>query len=188
MTDDALHDRGKALEDKFFKDRDKELLKRLREDYASDTMHKALGAASGIDDAEVLKELHANGLTVENVTAISIVPLVAVAWADDKMEPNEIEAVLKACEQTGIQKDDPSYMMVRSWLATKPEPELLAAWKEYVKALSSSLDKTAYAQLKHSVMQRAKDVADSAGGFLGLGNKTSAVEQKVLDELQAAFD
>ena len=36
------------------------------------------------------------------------------------------------------------------------------------------------------MLDRARGVAESAGGFLGM-NKVSAAEQKVLDELASAF-
>ena len=57
------------------------------------------------------------------------------------------------------------------------------AWKNYMGALNESLDPVAFNQLKALVMRRAEDVAESAGGFLGLGNKVSDAERKVLDDL-----
>jgi hypothetical protein len=37
------------------------------------------------------------------------------------------------------------------------------------------------------VLDRPCGVAEVAGGFLGIGSKVSAPEQKVLDELASAF-
>ena len=37
-------------------------------------------------------------------------------------------------------------------------------------------------------MSRARGVAAATGGFVGLGNKISDVEQAVLDEIDAVFD
>jgi hypothetical protein len=43
------------------------------------------------------------------------------------------------------------------------------------------------ADFRSEILARTRAVASATGGFLGLG-KISRVEQKVLDELFAAFD
>ncbi len=187
MSNDPLHERGKALEDRFFQERDRKLLENLRREYQVRTTKEALSAASGITDDVVLDDLIASQITAETLTAISIVPLVAVAWADEKMEPREIDAVLKAAHDAGIERGTTSHEIVRSWLATKPGDELLQTWKDYISSLKSTLSNLALEQLKSSVLKRARSVAESAGGFLGFGNKVSAVEQKVLDDLESVF-
>ena len=75
------------------------------------------------------------------------------------------------------------YMMIRdsSWLIS------LESWKAYIGALKETLDGAALTQLKASILDRAEAVAKSAGGFLGLGNKVSDVERKVLDDLSNSF-
>ena len=54
-------------------------------------------------------------------------------------------------------------------------------------ALSAHLDQSSRGALKNELLGRARTVAEAAGGFLGLGNKISAEEARVLDELAAAF-
>jgi hypothetical protein len=41
--------------------------------------------------------------------------------------------------------------------------------------------------LRDAVLRQAREVAEAAGGFLGLGSKVSASEQAVLDDLARAF-
>ena len=50
----ALFERGKALEDRFFSDRDKELLKQLKQEMSQKDGREALSEASGISDDAVL--------------------------------------------------------------------------------------------------------------------------------------
>ncbi len=187
MNNDGLHERGKALEDNFFRERDRELLKRLREGTDSESKRSALTSACGIQDEKVLDELLERGISVENLVAISMVPLIMVAWADDIMEEAEIAAVLKAARGTGIEEGSGAHTMVESWLKEKPDDRLLDTWKDYIGGLRSILADGAFSQLKSSVMDRAHDVAASAGGFLGMGNKISAVEREVLDDLESVF-
>lgn len=184
---DSLHDRGKAMEDKFFAAKDSQLLEKMRKEMAAQESRKALEAASGLTDAAVLDSLAESGITPETLTAVALIPLVAVAWADKKMEPAEKTAILQAADAAGVKSGSASYATMEAWLQAQPSADLLETWKSYVGAMSTSLDSAAYSQLKTSVIERAEAVAESAGGFLGLVHKISDVERKVLDELANAF-
>ena len=63
----------------------------------------------------------------------------------------------------------------------------LATWKDYVRALAETMSAEDRRFFKGRVLDRARGVAEAAGGFLGIGSKVSAPEQKVLDELASAF-
>ena len=183
---DSLHDRGKVIEDLFFAENDKRLLDQMRAEMESKEQNAALSTASGITDEAVLKVLASSGITAETLTSLSLIPLVAVAWADKKMDPPEKEAILKAAGVVGIESGSAGYATMESWLNKQPGPELLAAWKAYIGSVKTTLDATAFGQLKTSIMGRAESVAESAGGFLGL-KTVSDVERKVLDDLAATF-
>ncbi|MGI9517492.1 MAG: hypothetical protein ACR2NP_10620 [Pirellulaceae bacterium] len=186
MTDDALQDRGKAIEDVFFRDVDQQLMEQMRAEMAADQDRTELAAATGIEDKEVINRLIDQGISAETLASVGLIPLIAVAWADDKMEPNERDAVLRAARESGIVEGHASYALVSGWLTHRPGDDFLQAWKDYVTALKQSLDATSLQQVQKSVIERAQRVANAAGGFLGLGS-TSAVEQRVIDELNAAF-
>lgn len=183
---DSLHERGKAMENSFFLQQDKELLEKLRAEMDAADKRDALAKASGLTDEGALNALIDNNVSPENVTALSLVPLVAVAWADKKMEDAEVSAILSAASEAGVNEGSASYQLLESWLRKQPGSELLEAWKSYVNALKSTLESAAFSQLGNSIMSRAENVANSAGGFLGLG-KTSDVERQVLDDLNKVF-
>ncbi|MEM9412434.1 MAG: hypothetical protein AAGA30_15070 [Planctomycetota bacterium] len=184
---ESLFDRGKALENQFFGDQDQMLLEKLREEIAAKQSQEALSAASGISDPAVLDNLIAHEVTAETLTSLSLIPLVAVAWADANMDTKEKEAILQAAEKAGIQKESASYELLQKWLEHRPSHDLLASWKDYISVLTSTLDPAAVSQLKQTVIGRAKEVAESAGGFLGLGS-VSDVETKVLSDLESSFN
>ncbi len=187
MTEDSLHEHGKAMEDLFFHDVDQKLLHQLKADAEADKNRESLMKATGIHDADVIKHLVDQGISVETLASIGLIPLVAVAWADGKMEDNERKAVLKAAAESGIDQNNCCYELILRWLNNKPSAELVASWKEYIGALRGTLDATALNQIKASILDRTKRVADSAGGFLG-GHATSAVEKEVMEDLGSAFD
>jgi len=185
--DDSLGGRGKAMEDLFFAQKDHALLEKLKNEMASSDTRDALKSASGVSDPAVLDALIGVGITPESLTSIALIPLVAVAWADKKMEAAEKAAILQAAEVAGVKPGTASYETMEAWLTEQPDGKLLESWKSYVGSLKTSLDAPAFEQLKNSVMGRAESVAESAGGFLGLVNKVSEVERKVLDDLASAF-
>ena len=55
-----------------------------------------------------------------------------------------------------------------------------------MRALAETMSAEDRRFFKGRVLDRARGVAEAAGGFLGIG-KVSAREQKVLDELASAF-
>jgi hypothetical protein len=183
---DELNSRGESLAESFFAKRDKELLQKLKEELSNSDDRTALKAASGIEDDAVLQGLVDQVITPESLTAVSLIPLVTVAWADREMSAAEKSAILKAAADAGVTADSAAYSVVEGWLQTRPELELLEAWKNYVDSIKSKLDPAATGQLKHSVMTRSKEVAKASGGYLGL-SKVSSAEQAAIDDLEAAF-
>ena len=178
--------RGKVLENKFFGERDQELLAKLRAELEGKESRDALRAVSGIDNDEVLDKLLGVGVIPESLAAISLIPLVAVAWCDESMESTEKDAILTAATSSGIEKDSASSELLGSWLSNRPGTDLLDAWKAYIGELKVSLDETAFSQLKSSVVNRAESVAEAAGGFFGVGS-VSDKEKKAIAELAATF-
>jgi len=177
----------RALEEQFFLERERELLRTFREQMAAKERKQALAEASGITDEDLLDQLDKLDLGPETLAALSLVPLIAVAWADGKMDAKERQAVLAAAEQKGIQADHPGHPLLEGWLQRPPGRQLLQIWKDYVAALGETLSESARSALKHDLLGRARAVAEAAGGMLGLGSKVSKSEQAVLDELEAAL-
>ena len=184
---DGLHDRGQALEGAFFQQRDRELLARMREEFREQEKKQALSKASGIVDEKLLDTLVELEIAPTTFSTFSLLPLIQVAWADGKMQNAEREAILNSADQNGITKDSASFEVLESWMDEAPSTDLYDAWKTYAASLKSSLDEVQCSNLQNSILGRAREVAEAAGGFLGFGNKVSDEEAAVLEELAAAF-
>jgi hypothetical protein len=187
MTNGGLAGRRNELEEQFFTARDQQLLQALREEAAAKARKEALSEASGIADHALLDQLHELDVCHETVAALSLVPLIAVAWADRSVDAKERDAVLAAAEQTGLEQGHPGYRMLQRWLEKEPDVRLLDIWKAYVAELSQSLDAASSRVLKERLLGRARAVAEASGGILGFGNKVSKPEEAVLSELEQAF-
>ncbi len=182
---DIIHERGKSLEEAFFRHRDQQLLEKLRADLTTKTAVESLRAATGITDENTLRELAEQNVTTESMTSLSMVPLVVVAWADGKIAPGERDALLKAAHEAGIEEGTPAYQLFESWLGQKPDSELFEAWKHYVSALKEKLDPAGFHQMTAAIMERAKRVAKASGGLLGTSvGSVSVYEEKKLKELR----
>ncbi|MEZ6104178.1 MAG: hypothetical protein R3E01_34995 [Pirellulaceae bacterium] len=184
MSDgDFLNARRKALEDSFFAQRDQELLKQLHERLQEATQREALAMVSGIEDEEVLDFLLRLNLSSETAAALTLVPLIEVAWADGNISDEERQAILDAASNHGVADDAPCCQLLESWLTAKPDPRLLRAWEQYVEALRGTLSADDLSTLADKVLGHAEAVASAAGGVLGIG-KVSPSEKKVLGELR----
>jgi hypothetical protein len=181
-----LGDRGKSLEDEFFRKENARAIERLRELKERTTSRETLAKAIGITNEKIIDRLIELGIRPEIVSALAIVPLVAVAWADGSLDAKERQAVLERAEKSGIAAGTADHDLLRSWLEKKPEPRLLAAWTEMVRGLAESLPSQELAALKTGLVERAKAVARASGGFLGVG-AVSAAEQDAIDRLESAF-
>ncbi|MBD0275601.1 MAG: hypothetical protein ICV73_27195 [Acetobacteraceae bacterium] len=187
MSKEFLRDREHALEEVFFAEQDRALLRRLKEADAKKSSKESLAAACGITDDELLEKLVSLGVDGATVAALSLVPLVLVAWADGKVEDKEREAVVAAAVETGMAEQGAGRQLLDRWLATRPPPQLLAAWTDYIRAISPTLNDGARKQLKADLLDRAQKVAEASGGILNVGWKTSPAEKEMLAKLDKAF-
>ncbi len=184
---EPLAKRRKALEDDYFAKQNKRLALDLRLKQARQDAKEAIAATSGLDDDEVLERLVDLGIGSDTLGALSLVPLVEVAWADDRMEPDERTAALEAAEQAGVAPESPAHRLLEAWLAERPPPRLLAAWRGYVGALCEDMIPEKRLALRRDVLDRARAVAEAAGGFLGVGNRISRREREIFDILETSF-
>jgi tellurite resistance protein len=187
MSKDQLGDRAKAMEESFFAKQNEALRQRLRESEETQTKKQALSAASGITDDALLDKLVALNLQGETLAALSLVPLVVVAWADGHIDSRERAAVLSAANSEGLHKEETSYQLLEQWLANPPPPDMLVKWRAYIQALSATLDNEARQTLKSAILDRAREIANVAGGFLGIGSRVAKAEKVVLEDLARSF-
>jgi hypothetical protein len=188
MADDFLADRKKALEESFFAKENAALLERLKAQKWAKVTKANLAEISGIDDDEVLEKIVELGIDLGSWAAISLIPLVEVAWADGKVDEKERRAVMSAAEANGILPSSPSFELLDRWLSHRPDGRLMEAWGGYIVDLCATLGPAEIASVREKVVGRAREVATATGGFLGLGSKISPEEEIVLAELAKAFE
>ncbi len=186
MAEVTLEERGRALEDQFFEKENAQKLSAMKDKLDAQRSREDLRKASGMTDDAVLDKLVALGLKSNTIAALSLVPLIAVAWADGSIQDNERTAILQGAHGKGLEQGTDGYELLQSWLARKPSEELFTAWEAYIKTLTVQLNEEQNRLLKNQILGFAKMVAAAAGGILGFG-KVSGDEEKVLNRIDAAF-
>jgi hypothetical protein len=139
-----------------------------------------------VDDATVDRLLD-HGVSAETVLALTLAPLIRVAWADGTLDDRERAAILRAADERGIKEGTPAQSLLSAWLAVRPEDGLHRMWKEYMRAIWPQLGELERKELRDHIMGLARGVAEAAGGLLGLGFKVSTAEAAVLKETEASL-
>lgn len=178
--------RAKELEDSFFARENARLLAKLREEAAREEKRQEFRKVLNVANDQLLDALIELGVAAETLVALSLVPLVQVAWADGEIHDKERSAILRAAEERGVAPGAATHDLLESWLMTKPKTELFEVWQRYVGEIMASLDESSREQLKNAALGRARAVAEAAGGFLGVG-AISAAEKSMLEKLEWAF-
>lgn len=181
---DPLDKGGRELDRAFYPASASAHRERLRE--LEQAAVPALREASGIGDEGLLRRLAGLGIRVETLAALTMIPIVEVAWADGRMDARERAAILTGAESVGIEAGSPSHGLLELWTADAPAPDLLAAWRDFIAALAGELDAGERARLAGRIVGRARAVAEAAGGARGR-SAVSPEEERVLQSLERSF-
>jgi hypothetical protein len=181
-----LKDRGNSLEEEFFARRNAEVVEKLRSSRAQEDIRKEMAAALGAEDPALVEQLLSLGVTPATLAAVSLAPLVLVAWADRNLDANERKAVLEQAAQGGVTPGSSEAELLDSWLRERPPSTLMETWSAYARGVAESLDDARRKEFRDTLLTRTRAVANAAGGFAGM-NKVSAEEKSVLEQLEAAL-
>ena len=188
MGNELFGDRRKSLEEEFFRRQDAALLAQRRTEEERRAARAALAAASHITDDTLLDQLVAFGISADTLTALSLVPLVEVAWADGRVEDAEKRAILAAARAAGLEETSAGHKLLESCLSERPHTGLRKMWRQYITSICTTLSAEERDALKTELLRQARSVAEAAGGFMGLGSKVSSKEEALLAEIAAAFN
>lgn len=186
-SSDAFAARSKSLEDAFFKDRDRVLLEKLGRELEALEAKQKLAHVTGIVEERVLHHLVEAGVRGETLAAVTLIPMVEVAWCDGSVSPEEADAVLNAAVNQGIHTNSASYGLLKQWLQNRPDPHVITAWREYVQEMVRLMPKDSLANLRRHMLDRCRRVAEAAGGFLGIAT-ISKVEKAKIDEFAKVWE
>lgn len=188
MTGDSpLQDRRRGLEEEFFARENRELLGRMRAKQSEQEQRDALREASGIADDVMLDCFLEMGLAAETVAALTLVPLVEVAWSDGTLDRKERETILaSARERPGVGGGGLATSLLENWLDNRPDESLFKAWEGYARALADQMDEATKERFRGDILDLVHEVAEAAGGTLGIG-RVSRAERETIARIEACL-
>jgi len=182
-----LSERERAFEEVFFRKESERLVEAMRERKSRQENFDALSAALGVDSPAVIDSLLDLGVREENVTALMLAPMVAVAWADHTIHPNERRSILKAEHDLGIAPDSQAGELLAMWLEFRPHESLLDTWSAYVGELCENLGPDERTRLRDDTVARAGGVARAFEKTFLRAHGPTDEEKAVLQRIEAAF-
>jgi tellurite resistance protein len=174
---------GRHLEEKYFREKERELIERLKQKASRDAARKALSEAIGVSDKDILQTLEQMGYDREAVIVLPFFPLVAVAWADGEISKEEREKIVTAARAWGIHQGTAADKKLDEWLRSKPDETTTKRALRVIRDIMKFRGPDKQADYQENIMRLSEAVADASGGFLGLGRKISAAERKVIERI-----
>jgi tellurite resistance protein len=186
--EDDLKRDSVRLEAAFFVGVDGKLLEELRKTSEQQQRLQELRDVVRVKDPAFLSRLDTLGVRPETALAVTLIPLVFVAWADGALDERERGAVLDAAKARGVAAERIAQQLLSSWLAKPPDPRLFLIWKTYVRRLWGCFTADERWQMRQNLLRSAREVAEAAGGFLGIASGLSAEERRVLEGIEKLLD
>ena len=182
MADDQIGQRGRNLEEDYFLRKEKELIEKLRKRREEEAKRQELAAGTGTANAEILQTLAELGYTRDTVLLLHLVPLISIAWADDKVSGPERDLIIEAAKLRGIDEESAAYKQLNDWLTNRPSDAFLDQTLRVIANLAESNTPEETATRRQNLLDLATRVAAASGGILGLG-KISGEEQALIDRI-----
>jgi hypothetical protein len=187
---DIFKERGRSLEEEYFRKEEAKLLEKLRERGKLEEIAQALAEKLQVDDPELLRRIMVLGVTLDTGAAFLLAPLVQVAWAEGKVTERERETVLRIASDRGMEKTSPAYAQLLEWLRVRPADELFDTAVKAIKAGLSVLTPEERAERVHLIVEACRQVAEASGGLsrlLGLSTGVSSEEESLLDTIASTL-
>ena len=178
MSDEEEKYIKQAESDQIARIRRKRQLEALRQE-ERDGIAKVLHSSD--DVAEAALEL---GFDRETARILHLGPVIQVAWADGVIQEDERQKVLSMAENRGIDESSAAYEFLELLLEKKPSDLFFERTNQVIAHL---LERDASGLETEDVLERAREVAEAAGGFFGLGSKISGDEKQLIEDLSKLF-
>jgi hypothetical protein len=181
MSDhDAFAERGRALEEEYFRKKDRELVEKMRRAAAADQVRGDLSKHSGVADPAMLAELQELGFTGDTVVLLPLVPVLELAWAEGGITAAERQMLVSLARNRGVGEGSAADRQLDAWMATRPAQEVFTKAARLISALLSSGSGVTQGLTADQLVQYCEQIASASGGLLGLPIRAVSLEERNL--------
>ncbi len=118
--DKPFGDRERALEEDYFRKRDRELIEKMRKASAAEDARRAMENKTGVHDPALLQDLEELGFTPETVVLLPFVPMVQMAWAEGGVSEAERKLIVQLARVRGVEAGSAADRQLAAWLTSRP--------------------------------------------------------------------
>ena len=182
-----FEERAAAYEAQYFVKKEAETVEKLKAVFRKKVDRDAIRAATGVTDERMLDRMVELNLKGELMAAFQIYPLVEIAWADGRLEMDEVTAVLAAAAKHGIAEGTNAHHYLEERLKAGVSEDLRKVWFLYAGELKKTLSPDELNAFRTDILDLCRGVAEASGGLLGKRFAVSRDEKKVLEKVEAAL-
>jgi hypothetical protein len=182
MSDhDAFADRGHALEEEYFRKKNRELVEKMRQAAAAESVRADMQRTTGLSDPAVLQELQEIGFTPDTVSLLPLVPVIEVAWAEGGITAAERDLIVKLARSRGIEDPSPASQQLNQWMASRPDSVVFERAGHLIAAmLDSGSDEARRGLTADELVAYCEKIAGASGGIFGTGLRSITSEERAL--------
>jgi hypothetical protein len=181
---DMLRERGRSLEEEYFRKKDRELIERMRHAAAAEQEREALAKSSGLDDPALLQELKELGFTPATVGLLPLVPVLRVAWAEGGVSAAERDLLVKLARSRGIAEASEADRQLSEWMTRRPDESVFTRAGRLIRAMLDTRAAETSDLSADDLVEYCERIAAASGGVFGIGRISSA-EKALLSSIAA---
>ncbi len=139
-----------------------------------------------MDDRELTRALEALGLDRTRWRAVALLPLIEVAWADGRVQRAERELLAEIAVEHGLRPDE---VFLERWLARRPPKTTFVAARTLLLRLWTHAGRreAPQPQTLEQLLDLCTEVAEAAGGLLGIAFTVERSERDVIREIASSL-
>ena len=184
---DAFAERGRSLEEEYFRRKEKEVIEKMRRKAESDDQRRRLGERAGLADEDVLRDLHELGYTAETVMLLHLVPLIQTAWAEGGVSPKERDLIVKAARARGVDAGSAADAQLSQWLTQRPSDDLFEKTLRAIRTILQAQSPETRSASERDLLSLATAIASASGGIVGFG-AVSEEERQILARISGELE
>jgi hypothetical protein len=176
---DTLRERGRSLEEDYFRKKDRELIERMRHAAAAEREREELAKTSGLTDPALLQELKDLGFTPATVALLPLVPVLRMAWAEGGVTHAERELLVRLARSRGIAEGSEGDRQLAEWIMRRPDNSTFTRAGRLIRAMLDARAPETSDLSADDLVRYSEQIAAASGGIFGIG-RISAEEKQLL--------
>jgi hypothetical protein len=187
---DTFAERGRALEEEYFRKKDRELVERMRKAADAEQARGEMARQTGLQDPALLTELQELGFTPETVSLLPLVPVLEIAWAEGGVTPAERDLIVTLARTRGVDEASPAGRQLAQWMENQPAPIVFERAGRLIAAMLGSASNETQGLTADDLVAYCERIAAASGGIFGtrlrsVSGEERAVLARIADDLKS---